>query len=205
VKSYLSLVTKYLSAHKKKSRLLITCVAISVALVTGVFSMLDVFLQFEKIQVIHDAGNYHLAVENPTNKEMQVIGSRIDVQNSGTWVSFKNGSFNGKECRLGALDEKFALNMNITVLKGKYPVAQNEMMLEEWAAESFQLKVGDTVKITFSDNTKKQFLISGIYRDFGNTKASGTPGIILSIAGANSVSAEKTSNYLGATEQLETP
>lgn len=196
MKSYLSLVTKYLSAHKKKSRLLITCVAISVALVTGVFSMLDVFLQFEKIQVIHDAGNYHLAVENPTNKEMQVIGSRIDVQNSGTWVSFKNGSFNGKECRLGALDEKFALNMNITVLKGKYPVAQNEMMLEEWAAESFQLKVGDTVKITFSDNTKKQFLISGIYRDFGNTKASGTPGIILSIAGANSVSAEKTSNYL---------
>ena len=75
-------------------------------------------------------------------------------------------------------------------------MAHNEMMLEEWSAVSFQVQVGDTVKITFSDNTKKQFLISGIYRDFGNTKASGTPGIILSIAGANSVSAEKTSNYL---------
>ncbi|MGI5891781.1 MAG: ABC transporter permease [Bacillota bacterium] len=196
MKSYLSLVTKYLSAHKKKSRLLITSVAISVALVTGVFSMLDAFLQFEKIQVIHDAGNYHLSVQDPTYKEMQVIGSRIDVQNSGTWVSFKNGSLNGQECRLGALDEKFALNMNITVLEGQYPVVQNEMMLEKWAAKSFQLKVGDTVKITFSGNTKKQFLISGIYSDFGNTKTSGTPGIILSIAGANSVSAEKTSHYL---------
>jgi putative ABC transport system permease protein len=196
VKSYLSLVPKYLSAHKKKSKLIITSVAISVALVTSIFSMLDVFLQFEKIQVIHDTGNYHLAVKDATDEEMQVIGSRIDVQNSGTWVSFKNGSLVGKTIQLGALDEKFAPNMNITVWEGKYPVAEDEMMLEEWAAESFQLKVGDRVKITFSDNTEKQFFISGIYKDFGNTKALGTPGIIFSIAGANAVGAQKTSNYL---------
>lgn len=51
---YLSIVPKYLSAHQKKTRLVITSVAIAVALVTGIFSMLDFFLQFEKIQMIHE-------------------------------------------------------------------------------------------------------------------------------------------------------
>ncbi len=194
--SYLSLVPKYLAAHKKKSRLVIISVAIAVALVTGIFSMLDLFLQYEKIQVIHDFGNYHLLVKNATEEEKQVIAGRIDVKNSGTWVSFKNGSLNGKACSLDALDEKFAPNMSITVLEGKYPIAENEMMLEGWAAESFQLKVGDTVKTTFTDSMEKEYVISGIFKDFGSTKASGEPGVLLSIAGANKVNAEKSSFYL---------
>lgn len=194
--SYLSLVPKYLAAHKKKSRLVIISVAIAVALVTGIFSMLDLFLQYEKIQVIHDFGNYHLAVKNATEEEKQTIAGRIDVKNSGTWISFKNGSLNGKTCRLDALDEKFAPNMNITVSEGKYPVAENEMMLEGWAAESFQLKVGDTVKATFADSTEKEYVLSGIFKDFGNTKASDKPGVLLSIAGANKVNTGKSSFYL---------
>ncbi len=97
MRSYLSLVPKYLSAHKKKTRLTITSIAISVALVTGIFSMLDFFLQFEKIQQIHEYGNYHLSIKDATKEEKQAISSRIDVQNSGTWISFKRGSLGGKE------------------------------------------------------------------------------------------------------------
>jgi putative ABC transport system permease protein len=104
--SYLSIVPKYLSAHKKGSMLAIISVAISVALVTGIFSMLDALLQFEKIQVIHDYGNFHIAIENASEEEMQLIRSRVDVQNAGLWMDFGKALINGKECKLGALDQE---------------------------------------------------------------------------------------------------
>lgn len=194
--SYLSIVPKYLSMHKKKTRLVVLSVAIAVALVTGIFSMLDFFQQFEKIQQIHEYGNYHLLVKNVTDEEKQVISGRIDVKNSGTWISLRNGTLSGKECRLSALDEKFAPNMNITLLQGKYPVEENEIMLEGWASESFQMKTGDTVKVIFADSKEKEFKISGIYNDFGSTKASGMPGVLLSISGADMAGSEKASYYL---------
>ncbi|MCR4436007.1 MAG: FtsX-like permease family protein [Clostridiales bacterium] len=196
MKSYLSLASKYLTAHKKKTRLVIISVALSVALVTGIFSMLDFFLQFEKIQQIHEYGNYHLGVKDATNEEKQAITSRMDVKNAGTWISFRNGNLNGKECRLAAVDQKFAPNMQITLLEGRYPVAENEMILEAWAAENLHLKVGDVAKITFAGNTEKKFVISGICSDYGNTKAKGMPGVYLSIAGANEVNAEKSTGLL---------
>ncbi|MGQ9675848.1 MAG: ABC transporter permease [Chloroflexota bacterium] len=196
--SYLSLVPKHLSAHKTKSRLTVFGVAIAVALVTGIFSMLDALLQFEKTQVIHDVGNYHLVVKDATDREMQAIDSRIDVQNAGVWVSFKNGRLNERACQLGALDERFAKNMNIAAVEGHFPEAATEIMLERWAAESFQrpLAVGDSAEITFSDGTVKTFVISGLYNDLSNTKASGTPGVFLSIAGARAANVEKSSFYL---------
>jgi len=133
---------------------------------------------------------------------MQAIGSRIDVQNSGTWISFEDGSLGGRTCKLAALDKNFAENLNLTVTEGKYPKAENEVMLEGWAAESFRqpLKVGDTVNISLADSTEKEFVISGIFKDFGDTKASGIPGVLLSMAGANEVNnevnVEKSSTFL---------
>lgn len=76
MKSYLMLSSKYLSIHKRKIRLAILSVTISVALVTGIFSMLDVFTRFEKVQIMHDYGNYHLAVIDATEEEISSIGSR---------------------------------------------------------------------------------------------------------------------------------
>jgi len=196
MKSYLTLVPKYLSAHKKKTRLVVASVAIAVALVTGIFSMLDFFLQFEKIQQIRENGNYHLSITNPTVEEKQAIASRIDVENSGTWISFKRGTLGKKECRVDALDENFAPNMQFSLLEGKYPVVENEMALEKWAAESLHLKVGDRAKITFADNTEREFAISGICSDYPNTKAADRPIALLSIAGANAVNTEKSAYLL---------
>lgn len=195
MKNYLALVPKYLSVHKKKTRLVILSVAISVALVTGIFSMLDFFLRFEKVQQLHEYGNFHILVKNVSDYEKQAIAGRIDVQNSGTWISFKGGNLCGKKCQLAALDENFASNMQITVLSGKYPVAKNEMLLEAWAAESFNLKVGDTAKIVFPHKTEKTFTISGIYSDYGSTKAAGVPGVYLSTAAADTLNAEESAAY----------
>lgn len=198
MKNYLSLVARYLSVHKKKTRLNIISVAVSVALITGVFSMLDVLLKFEKVQVIHDYGNYHIAVRNVSDEEADTLRSRIDVEKAGKWIPLGTGSINGVPGILGALDQDIAENMNVNLVAGKYPTKQNEIMLEQWAMEGLHqnFKINDSVEIALADNRKKKYVISGIYYDFGHTKAKGIPGIFLSASGAHEFTPKTNSFYL---------
>jgi len=198
MKSYLSLVPRYLSAHKRRTWLTMVSVAVSVALITGVFSMLDVFLRFEKLQVIHDFGYYHLLVKDASPEEAAVIRSRIDVENTGYWIHLGNGSINGVACNLGALDKNFAENMNIRLTEGNFPVGPDEMMLEQWAMGGLHrdLKINDSVEITLQGGVKREFVISGMYQDLGSTKARGVAGIFLSTAAAAENFPEAQSFYL---------
>lgn len=191
MKSYLTLVTKYLAAHRKKTRLVVTSVAIAVALVTGIFSMLDFFQQFEKIQQIHEYGNYHLTLADPTDEERRMIASRIDVKNSGRWIPLKNGKLGEKTCKLAAIDENFAPNAQMKIIEGSFPSGENEIILEAWAVESLHLKVGDAISITFAANTEKEFIVSGVYSDYGDTKAADTPGVYMSISGVQALKNEE--------------
>lgn len=194
MKDYLALAPRYLSSHKNKTRLTVLSVIISVALVTGVFSMLDALLKFEKIQVIHDYGNYHIAVKDASNTEMQAIASRIDVLKTGRWRPVGEANINGMQCSLGALDQNLAENFNIKIIQGRYPAAKNELMLEEWAAQDVYLnvQVGEAVAVTLVDGTSRQFTVCGIYNDLGNMKAKGIPGVFLSMEAALSMPARET-------------
>jgi len=215
MKGYLDLASRYLGAHQKKTRLTILSIVISVALVTGVFSMLDALMQFEKIQVIHDYGNFHMAVKDATGEEMQAIGGRIDVENTGRWKTLGEANINGMTCALGALDENFAENLNIDVIQGKFPTGKNEIMLEKWVTESIHLnlKVADTVNIAFEDGTRREYTISGIYNDLGNMKAKGIPGVFLSMDDAEFMPARQNfyliefkgeADMIKAIEQIKT-
>lgn len=198
MKGYLDIPHVYLTIHKKRTILSILSVALAVALVTGVFSMLDVLLRFEKIQVIHDYGNYHLAIKDATEAEKNTISGRIDVKNTGTLVSFKQGgTISGAICDVLAVDENFAPNVGgIKVLEGHYPKAENELMLEKWAAEQLHVSPGDTIPFAIKSQAEKAFVVSGIFNDFGSTKASAEPGVVISMVAASRSSAEKTVLFL---------
>lgn len=189
MKSYLGLVRKYLTAHPRKTRLTVASVAISVALVTGIFSMLDVALKFEKAQVIHDIGNYHVAVEAPASAEIEALSARLDVERSGRWFSLKGGTVEGVSSEFGALDEPFAENMNIRVVEGHFPAKSNEIMIEQWATDDLFLgaKLNDKVRVSLPGLKEGEFVVSGIYNDLGGRKASGSPGVLLSTAAAETV------------------
>lgn len=193
---YLELSGRYLRAHNKRTRLSVFSIVLSVALVVGIFSMLDVFLQFEKIQVIHDYGNYHILVKNATPEEKDAIAGRIDVNGTGTFFSFQSSAINGEACAVIALNENFAPNMGVKVLAGTYPKTGNELILENWAAEKLQLAIGDTVMLSVADLPEKTFLVSGIFSDFGGTKAAGDAGILISIKAAEQIEAAKSDLFL---------
>ncbi len=187
---YLAVVPKYMSGHKNKTRLIVISVALAVALVTAIFSMLDFMMQYEKQSVIMETGNFHISIKDPSDAEASALSNRIDVENSGGSISLNNGSLNGRECRLMAIDEQFAADMNVRLIKGTFPV-QNEIMLEDWAAGDLKLNVGDTVTLVLDDGNKMQSRISGLFQDFGSTKAQGMPGVLISMQDAVSLKNEK--------------
>lgn len=198
MKSYLELSSKYLSVHRKKSKLTLISVIISVTLITGIFSMVDVFLQFEKIQIMHEYGNFHMAVDKPTADEIDAIQARIDVKNSGTFMDIETGTINDVGCRLGAIDQAFAGNMNLVVLDGKYPENDDEILLEQWATESLFVNagLGESVTISLPDGAQKAFTISGIYNDLGTMKAQGVPGVLFSTNYAKRFEEKKINMFL---------
>lgn len=183
MKSYLALAPKYLSAHKRKTRLTIISVVMAVTLVVGIFSMLDTLVKFERAQVLKDEGNYHILIRKPSQKEIDFIRSRIDIKNTGSLKDLGEGTINGEKCALGALDENFAKNLNFELAEGRYSIGDNEIMLEKWVMEKYKpaLKIGDTVTISLSNGIVKKFVISGIYKDLGASKAASIPIVLLSM------------------------
>lgn len=196
--SYLEIVARYQNAHKRKTRLVLMSIAISVALVTGIFSMLDLFLKFEKIQVIHEIGDYHMILSGAAESEISAISSRIDVEAAGRWYDMGSGSIRGVSCRVGILEEAVAANLNVKVLEGRFPSRPNEILLEKWAVhpQNLDLKVNDSVKVTLPGNLERECIVSGITGDLSNMKAADVPAVIFSYAGNGPDADESKNLYL---------
>lgn len=177
---YTLLSKKYLLAHKKKTNLIIVSVAISVALVVGIFSMLDSLIKFEKAQVLASEGNYHILIRDASMYEKDYINDRIEVKDSGTLYDYGEGSINGVKCWLGSLDKSFASNLNFNLLDGRYPENTNEVILEKWYMDNMDLTIGDTVGITSNNGVVSEYIVSGTYSDWGVTKANSIPIVFLS-------------------------
>jgi hypothetical protein len=91
-------------------------------------------------------------------------------------AGFQKRQHQRHKCEIAGIDENFAPNMGAVLLEGTFPKRDNELMMEQWAAEKFGLKPGETVSLTFEDNSAKTFVLSGIFSDYGTTKAAGERG-----------------------------
>ena len=194
--SFLTLSKQSLAAHKKRTRLSILSISLSVALVVGIFSMMDVFIRFEKQQVIHDFGNYHILIKDATAEETAVLSNRVDVKNSGTWIDFGDGTVNNSPCSVLALDENFAANMEMTLLEGAYPKSADELVLESWGAKKLDVGVGGTVSLTLSDGVSRAYTVCGIISDYGSTKAADELGVVISKTAAAQGAIERGHYFL---------
>ncbi|MPM12218.1 hypothetical protein SDC9_58570 [bioreactor metagenome] len=194
--SFLALSKQSLAAHKKRTLLSILSISLSVALVVGIFSMMDVFIRFEKQQIIHDFGNYHILIKDATAEETAVISSRIDVKNSGTWTDFGDGTVNDNPCSVLALDENFTSNMGMTLQEGSYPKTADELVLERWGAEKLGVRVGDIVSLALNGSEHRDFTVSGIISDYASTKASDEVGVVISKTVTAQGSAERGHYFL---------
>lgn len=192
MKSYLDIASRYLSAHRKRTGYALLSVIMAVALVTGIFSMLDYMVRYERQQILKDEGNYHIYVKKPSQQETDFIRNRLEVKATGHLKDFGKGKLNNTDSALMALNESFSTNLNVILTEGRYPVDEDEVMLEKWTMEREMpaLKIGDTVRVTAADSKEMSFKISGICEDWGETKAAAIPFVFMSMKASEKMTPE---------------
>lgn len=178
MKSYLDLVSEYAKVHKKKNRLTIICIAVSVMLVTAIFGMADMSLKSQANEAIRRYGNWHVIVSDISDETATMIDARTDVAVSG-FLGIAATTYQGKELVIQSSSEELAAQMNLTVTEGHYPATETEALLDRPGMEQFGISIGDTVEITFSNGQVKQYQISGTYGDFSSLLGTDAHGLQL--------------------------
>ena len=193
--SYLGLVSEYAKAHKKKNRLTVICIAISVMLVTAIFGMADMSLKSQMNEAIRQYGNWHAIISNISHDIASSIDRRSDIQVSGFLGMADATTYQGKELIVQSSSEELARQMNLMVSAGHYPESEQEALLDSQGLEQFGLSIGDSIEVAFSDGKTRQYKITGTYGDFSSLQGTDAHGLQLSTAGMRALPAELYQEY----------
>ncbi|WP_018751225.1 FtsX-like permease family protein [Paenibacillus sanguinis] len=195
MKSYLGLVSESAKAHKKKNRLTVICIAISVMLVTAIFGMADMSLRAQTEEAIRRYGNWHAIFTNISDITANAISGRNDVNISSWFGMAEATTYQGKELVVQSSSQELAEQMNMVVTEGHYPVAAQEALLDREGLEQFGLAIGDTIEISFLDGSVRQYAITGTFGDYSTLKGSDAHGLQLSTEGIRALPANLYKPY----------
>lgn len=193
--SYLGLVSEYAKVHKKKNRLTIVCIVISVMLITAIFGMADMSIRAQINENIRQKGNYHAIISDITDSVAAQIDNQRNVSVSG-WVGMtEDVTFQGKTLLVQGGENDIAAEMNLSIEQGTYPQSASECALDRLAMEQLALSIGDTIQITDANEIMRTYVITGVYSDFSGLKASDTHGLYLSLDGIRAYQDGKYGEY----------
>lgn len=195
MKSYLDLVSEYAKVHKKKNRLTIICIAVSVMLVTAIFGMADMSLKSQTDEAIRRYGNWHVIVSDISDETAAVIDARVDVAVSGFLGVAADTVWQGKELIVQSSSEELAAQMNLMVTEGHYPITETEALLDRSGMEQFGISIGDTIEVTFRDGSVKQYQISGTFGEFSSLQGMDAHGLQLAEGGLRFLPESEYSEY----------
>ncbi len=193
--SYLGLVSEYAKVHKKKNRLTVICIAISVMLVTAIFGMADMSIHAQINAYIQQQGNFHANIKGISDSVAKQIGSRRDIKVSD-WVGMVEDTvYQGKKLIVQGSGQELAEQMNLLVQDGKYPVTEHEALLDRRALEQFGLSIGDKIEVPFANGQTRQYRITGTYEDFSALVGNDAHGLFLTTAGIRAIGSEQYAEY----------
>lgn len=181
--SYLSLILKSAKENKKKNRLTVIAIAISVMLVVAVFGMADLSLKAQINENIRQKGNYHATISNPTNDIIEQVKQRDDVKVSGVLGVTEAGSYNNKTLEIQGGEQAIAEQMNLLLKEGEFPSSESETLIDNQALQQFDLSIGDTITFNLNNGQTVKLKISGTFEDFSSLKSTDSHGIFLSMEG----------------------
>lgn len=138
-----------------------------------VFSLLLVFIFFyniftyslldiQKKDVIRYRGNANIILNNISKKDIEKISSYSEVKKNyyedlNSIVRYKN-----KYIQINNTDNNILDLYESSIIKGKYPSSSNEIIVEKWIYDMFELKLNHTYEFNSINNIKKEYKIVGV-------------------------------------------
>jgi putative ABC transport system permease protein len=186
MKSYIELVPKYFKKQFKKYSLTIIGVVLSVALLVSIGSIGESLNQALIENTKSLTGDYHVSYNNLNDKTVKKIKEDTRLEKVGTSMHFGEYSIADKdiEVLINAYDETLLKMKNVKLVSGKYPINDNEIIMEEWVINEMDndWKIGQKklLSIETSDSkgdniiTNEEFTLVGIVQNFNYSKIIGS-------------------------------
>ena len=173
-----------LKTGKRRNVTLFLAIFLSSFMIFTIFTVGVTYFKLQKIQNIRLSGaEFDAIMYGVTGEQAQKCGKNPDITLTGFlglcgWVE-KTDRDNTPNVGLGWADENYWSKMMKPArekLEGKYPVAEDEIMVTKEALERCgygELKVGDSITVTYGEYNgvqKGTFRISGIWDGYGTKK-----------------------------------
>ena len=171
MKSYLSLITISAKVHKRKNRMTLFCIIISVFLVTAVFSMADMGYRMEKEELVKKHGNWSVCLSHISQKDAELLALQSGIETTA-WYDVINEEIdesyylNDKIATFYGVEKGYLTDMMNYSLEGNYPEGDSELMLTPNAKELFKIKTGDKVTVS-TPSGDAEYTVSGFCEDDG--------------------------------------
>lgn len=152
MKSYLDLIPLSAKVHKKQNRMTILCIVLAVFLVSAVFSMADMGVRAEKVNMIAKHGNWHIKLRETDENTAQSIFARSEIAAASWYDSLnykidKDYYINGKKAAICGVDKTFITDIRTESFEGDFPKDAQEVMLTANAREILGICIGDHITI----------------------------------------------------------
>ncbi|MEN8905924.1 MAG: ABC transporter permease, partial [Clostridiales bacterium] len=178
MKSYMELVPKYFKKQFKKYFLTVIGIVLSVGLLVSVGSINESLNKALIENTTSLTGDYHASYHNLNNEIVKKIKEDTRLEKVGTSIHFGTYSIPDKdiEVLINAYDETLLKMKNVELLSGRYPINDNEIIMEEWAINEMNhdWQIGQKIllPIKTSDSkgdsiiTNEEFVLVGIVKNF---------------------------------------
>lgn len=169
MESYLSLIPISAKVRKRQNRMIILCITVSVLLVTAIFSVADMVIRKESVELQNKHGNWHIRLEHISQSIGEEIGRRSDVTAVGWSEVFNTDAdlpyyIGEKRAALYGADSIYLNQLSNAVEEGNSPKGDREVMLSSNAKFALDVETGDTVIIKTPAGSD-EFIISGFGTD----------------------------------------
>ncbi|MHB8061068.1 MAG: ABC transporter permease, partial [Ruminiclostridium sp.] len=191
------LAKKSFKANRNRNIFVILTLALTAFMITSVFSIGSSYIKTSELQQLRLMGtNVHAALTNPDETQMDILKKELSDYVTDAGIAHRLGSIvntqkNDALLGLGWLDETEWKNHRLPTVSGvvgKYPTAENEIMMPTWALEEFGIQnpqVGMSIPLSYQLSTAetteiKDFVLSGYYQDYSQTRTGNRGSVYVS-------------------------
>lgn len=170
MKSYLSLAGIQAGAHRRQNRMTMFCIALSVFLVTGVFSMADMEVRNQTARAKTDHGNWHVVLHDVPEDEAEKLLQGAGAE-ARSWYDVVNYNLDrdytvlGKPVCIAGAEEAFEdIACVHRFSEGAFPAADDQIEITGNIGRQFGLNIGDRLEIE-SGGGRFEYEITGFVDD----------------------------------------
>lgn len=184
MKSYLDLIPASAKIKKSQTRMTRLCIILSVFLISGIFSMADIYIRSMKLQAVQTDGAWHAVFKNLDDKQMELVEARAEVVKSARYAAVnyrldQDYEINGIPAVLCGFDEELTdLYPEIQIIEGRFPEGSEEAVILESMKNQMSLSIGDNFSLQTPQGSLN-LTVCGIAKDTAMMLQSGAYGAFL--------------------------